>query len=130
MEILWPLNDVFRAHLKAFESLPYDPAKEVQADFAIERFALGDGAREWEDLPPEVWRVLYERHKQFLMLASAFKARGEPVICSLPDALPEDARLPALMIFGLYRMQLPFPPGGRSPGPDAGSRGSASGGQP
>lgn len=114
MEIMWPLNDMFRARLHLFRHLPYDPAFEKQADEAILRLEHNP-ASAWENLPLEVWRVLLERHAQMLAVAAANMVAGNP-LTTLPPGPPlsdSDLRV-GLAFLWLLKMKLPFPAGDRS----------------
>lgn len=108
VEILWPLNDVFRPHLHAVRRLSYQPDFEDDADRAIETFVLQGNPKAFSGYRPETWRVLLERHQQMLMVALANEAAGNHVTY-LPAELQDDARLPALMLALLHEMELPFP---------------------
>ena len=108
VEVLWPLNYLFRPHLALVTSLPYVPRLEKAADAAIEAYVFG-GDWTTSDPPANVWRVLLERHIQAQMVALANYSQGQREVMPLPLALPEAARLRAAMLFFHYAMKLPFP---------------------
>lgn len=114
MEIMWPLNDMFRARLHEIRTLPYDAAFEAEADAAIGRMA-DDAAEAWTGLSPGAWRVLLERHLQMLAVAAANMAAGNPLM-TLPPGPPlseGDLRV-GLALTWLLRMKLPFPEADRA----------------
>lgn len=113
LEILWPLNDVLRSRLYEIRGIPYSKYLGKEADAAIEAFSVRPVARTWQNLAPEVWRVLLERHHQMLMVAATNEVQGIP-LTSIPADLPQDAVLPAVMLLLLHSMRLPWPPGDRS----------------
>lgn len=113
VELLWPLNDMFRARLHEFRALEYDPRFEAEADAAIEEYVDNPSSGAWAKYRPEVWRVLLERHKQAMTAAAYMEATGEGTI-SIPAGLSEEQQRLALMLIWLYRMKLPFPPSDRS----------------
>lgn len=114
IELMWPLNDIFRPHIHKIRTLSYDPSYEEQADEAIDAFAEQPEYSTWECLPGPVWRVLLERHQQMLSVAALNEANGTPSITRLPLPLPHRDRLPALMLLMLRSMKFPFPPEDRS----------------
>ncbi|MDN5870050.1 MAG: hypothetical protein L0H73_04945 [Nitrococcus sp.] len=113
LEILWPVNDIFRHRLNEIRGIPYSKHHGREADAAIEAFSAKPVAQTWQDFEPIVWRVLLERHHQMLMVAATNEVQGFP-LTSVPDDLPESAVLPAVMLLLLHGMQLPWPPGDRS----------------
>lgn len=113
LEILWPVNDILRPRLHEIRHLPYNKTLAGQADEAIEAFSERPVAQTWEDLDPEVWRVLLERHHQMLMVAATNEVQGFP-LTSVPHDLPQEAVLPAVMVLLLHSMTLLWPPGDRS----------------
>lgn len=112
VELMWPLNDMFRARLMEIGPLRYDAAFEAEADEAIKAMA-DDPVAPWAGLSPGAWRVLLERHQQLLTVAAANEAAGNPMI-KLPAGLEEGDRRIALMLIFLLRMKLPSPPADRS----------------
>jgi hypothetical protein len=112
VEILWPLNDIFRPHSETIRIVKYDPRLESKADKAIEDFVFRD-KKTWENMPLEIWRVLLERHIQMQVVAIA-NTKDNNSITRLPGELPESARLGAVMLLLLHSMKLPFPPDDRS----------------
>jgi hypothetical protein len=125
LEALWPLNEVFRAHMRDVGALPYEAQHEQAADKAIERY-LAEGVAAWRELPAGVWRVLMERHTQSLVAATVNELAGNPMM-SIPVDFPADRLLGVAMIYMLHGMKLPypvkplsdasFPPAGAKPGP-------------
>ncbi len=113
LEILWPVNDILRSRLYEIRGIPYSKRYGREADEAIEAFSAKPFAQTWQDLDPEVWRVLLERHHQMLMVAATNEVQGFP-LTSIPADLPPEAVLPAVMLLLLHSMQLPWPPGDRS----------------
>lgn len=113
VELLWPLNDMFRARLLDICKLKYDEAFEEEADSAIAAYIKNPGAGAWGGIAPEAWRVLLERHQQMMTLAAYHEAEGDPRI-KIPAGLNETDQLLFLMLVLLGRMKLPFPPADRS----------------
>lgn len=113
LEILWPVNDIFRPRLHDIRAIPYSKHHSHEADAAIEAFSANPVAQAWQDLEPDVWRVLLERHHQTLMVAATNEVQGAP-LTSIPDGFPQNAVLPAVMLLLLHSMRLPWPPGDRS----------------
>lgn len=109
IEAMWPLNDVFRSRIHQIRAIPYRPKLESQADKAIELFAAQPQVGTWSKQPTGVWRVLFERHLQLQVVASANVVAGNRKFTSIPDGLPEDQRLPGLMLLWLHSMELPMP---------------------
>ncbi|GLT22666.1 hypothetical protein GCM10007933_21260 [Zoogloea oryzae] len=124
LEALWPLNDVFRPHMRDVGALPYEAQYEQAADAAIEKF-LGEGIDAWRELPAGVWRVLMERHTQSLVAATVNELAGNPMM-SVPVEFPSAHLQGVAMIYMLHGMKLPypvkplsdtsFPPAGAKPG--------------
>lgn len=115
MEIMWPLNDMFRSCLHRINVLPYDAAFEVEADEAIDRMQK-DIATAWQGLSDGAWRVLLERHTQMIVVALANQRERNPLL-TLPPGPPlsdEELRI-GLALYFLHRMKLPHPPADRSP---------------
>ena len=114
MKALWPLNDIFHPVVMRIRSIRYRACFEEDADRAIEDFVALGGAEAWENLPPEVWRVLLERHQQWLIVAAANELAGDDIVTYLPADLAERHWLPALMLDILHGMTLPWPAADRS----------------
>ena len=113
VEILWPMNDVFRPYLERIRSIEYSPHFEAEADTAIERFAEDPRAETWNDVSPGAWRVLLERHIQMLRVARLNEMAGN-IVTVFPAGLPKEAELPGAMLLLLHGMKLPFPLSGIS----------------
>ena len=115
VELLWPLNDMFRARLSEFAHLPYDADFEAEADEAIRGYAQTPEAGAWRHLSPGAWRVLLERHQQLIVVAMANEHAGNPML-TLPGLgrMEETALRAGLMLFWLLGMKLPFPVADRS----------------
>lgn len=113
IEILWPLNQVFRRQIHKIRSLPYRPEFEPMADRAIEEFVFGSGEQAWAAYPGDVWRVLLERHQQLIAVGLANEL-ADNRITVLPAELPASERLPVAMLLLLHSMELPWPPDDRS----------------
>ncbi len=113
IELLWPLNDMFRARLRDIRGLPYSTEFEAEADTAIEAYADEPGAGAWAKISPGAWRVLLERHLQALAHALMGQATGN-FIMEIPAGLPEYQQRAALMLVWLHGMKLPTPPADRS----------------
>lgn len=114
IEFLWPLNDIFRPHLEKIKTIKYQPSCGLGANKAIEDFAKKPHPNTWSKLTPCVWRVLLERHQQFLVVAAANQASNNFQFSPLPKNLPEFAIMPGLMLLWLHSMELPWPPEDRS----------------
>lgn len=110
---VWPMNEVFRTHHAQIASLAYSPAFEAEADVALALLAEG-GA--WSAARPSAgaWRVLYERHIQTIMLATANHAAGNAKLVPVPTALKPVHHKIAAMLFLQWAMELPFPLQNRS----------------
>lgn len=113
VELLWPLNDMFRARLPEIRGVPYDRDFEAEADAAIEAYAEAPEEGTWRGLSLGAWRVLLERHQQAIAVAAVYEAQGRPVM-TVPAGFSEDVLRVALMLHGLLRMKLPRPPAERS----------------
>ena len=113
VQILWPLNAIFRPHIARIGTMKYRPAFEAEADKAIEAFVAKPEAAAWAGISPGAWRVLLERHQQMLVVAMANEAKGNP-LTKLPQGLPGSAELPGVMLLFLHSMKLPWPPEDRS----------------
>jgi len=111
VEAVWPLGDLFSPRLEIIRSIKYRARSEPAADKALEDFAFGVGEC-WESTPSGAWRVLLERHQQFIQLALANKAAGLWLMA--PALLPRDRLLPFLALAFLRGMTLPFPVADRS----------------
>lgn len=105
LEILWPMNDMFRARLPNIRKLPYDPSFEEEADRIIVAWSKNE-SMEGSD---GAWRVLLERHQQLLVIAMANKVQNNPVTV-MPEGLSAQEQLVGLALLLLLRMKLPFPP--------------------
>jgi hypothetical protein len=112
IEILWPLNELFRPRIEIIRVVEYDPRYERKANDAIELFAY-HGAKQWTNLHLATWRVLLERHEQALVVSIANEKAGNHII-SLPECCPSEARLGCVMLFLLHSMVLPLPPTDKS----------------
>ncbi|MDD5044827.1 MAG: hypothetical protein PHG51_04700 [Candidatus Omnitrophica bacterium] len=113
VNIIWPLNDIFRPKWYQINSVRYRVNFEKRADQAIESFVKAPISETWEDLHPGTWRVLLERHTQLIQFAMANEIVGDH-ITSLPLGFPENYRLPAVMLLLLHSMKLPWKPEDRS----------------
>lgn len=113
VEILWPLNDLFRQYLSRIKIIRYESRFEPEADKAIERFSEKPDPAAWGDISPGAWRVLLERHMQITVVALANEKEGSPITV-LPSGLPKDAELPGVMLLMLHQMKLPWPPEDRA----------------
>jgi hypothetical protein len=113
VEALWPLNDIFRPVHPLVRTVAYDWQYEASADIAIEQFAKEVGARSWDNLPVQTWRVLLERYVQLTKVALAVEADGRP-LTTMPSGLSRVALTAALMLALLHGMKLPWTPGDRS----------------
>lgn len=108
VEILWPLNEVFRPRLMEIRGLPYDKRFEAAADAAIRDFAIAPLSETWDNLAPAAWRVLLERYQQTVQLAIGFEEQGKPMV-TIPSALPSKMQLVAVMLLWLAGKPLFFP---------------------
>jgi hypothetical protein len=114
VEILWPLNDLFRPYLSRIRTIKYNRKFEEEADKAIELYVRNQNPRDWNNLAGETWRVLLERHQQLLVVALANEHAGNPSITQIPFGLPHSALLPGIMLLLLHSMELPWPPEDRT----------------
>lgn len=123
VEVLWPLNDLFRPVAHMVRTLAYEQRFEAAADAAIEQYVFS--GVHWTLQQAPVWRVLLERQQQAIVLAALNDHAGNPLM-PIPRGLPVAARQGAAMLFLLHRMKLPFPisdrsgfevPEGAAPGP-------------
>ena len=116
-ELLWPLNEVFRTRLAEIQDLPYDPALAPAADSILDDVAATLDLDVLGQAPARVMRVLFERHKQMIVVAMANELVDNPVMM-VPRGLSTDQQRIAVMLRFLHGMELPWPPGG--PGSPAG----------
>ncbi|MDE2419683.1 MAG: hypothetical protein KGO49_00680 [Gammaproteobacteria bacterium] len=109
-EVLWPMNDVFKQFHSTIRFLPYSEKYENEANQAIEDYVSGT---KWSILypSPPVWRVLFERHIQALMLCAI---NGEQTVIVAPAQLPHALQLKFIMLDLQWDMKLPFPVADRS----------------
>ncbi len=110
IELLWPLNDVFRQRLHKIQDLEYDPLLEPAADGAIDDLAATLDSDVIGAAPAGVLRVLQERHLQLLVVAVANQKAGNTVT-QLPSGLSEDQQRAGLALLLLRGMRLLWPPG-------------------
>ena len=113
VEILWPLNDIFRPNIEQIKTIKYREKFEKRADRAIEKFAYNPHPKTWSGLEPGTWRVLLERHQQLIAVALANELEGNPVTI-LPSGLPLNSQLGGVMLLLLHSMTLPGPAGDQS----------------
>lgn len=113
VEIVWPLNEVFRSFLTRIRTIKYDQRFETSADEAIEQFVKNQKPETWKTLAGETWRVLLERHQQLIVVALANEMQNNKVTV-LPQGLPKNARLGGIMLLLLHSMILPWPSEDRS----------------
>lgn len=106
---LWPMIDVFRAHMAAIGSLTYDAAYEDEADLALAQLAAG-GIWTDSDPSPGAWRVLLERHTQSIAVAATNEAAGNIKLVPCPQVLPPAQHGILVMLFLQWAMVLPLPP--------------------
>lgn len=108
VEVLWPMNDVFRAHHAQIGSIAYSKGFEAEADQALALYVQGGS---WTASNPSagVWRVLMERHIQSLSVALANHVQGNTKVMLVPQALPVAKRKFAAMLYLQWAMELPFP---------------------
>jgi len=62
----------------------------------------------WDGQEPGVWRVLWERYWQAIIVAMANEKAGNPLL-TVPRGFPKSARTGVAMLFLLHRMALPYP---------------------
>ena len=79
VEIVWPLNEVFRPFLSRIRTVKYDNRFEATADKAIEAFVNAQRLETWKELPGDTWRILLERHQQLIVVALANEAQRNSV---------------------------------------------------
>lgn len=124
LELLWPMNDMFRARFSEIRCLPYSARFEQEADAAIDAWADDSNNDPWNKISLGAWRVLLERHQQAIMAASLGEITGGFFI-EIPAGLSEDRKRVALVLVWLHGMKLLFPltdrshfelPKGASPG--------------
>lgn len=109
LEVMWPLNDMFRARLPVIRVIPFDPAFEPEADEAIRNLAKTPSSA-WSNLSDGAWRVLLERHLQMFEVALA-NISADRHLMTLPPGpgLTDDELRVGLALFWLLEMKLPFP---------------------
>jgi len=110
LELLWPLNDMFRARESEIRAQPYDEAFAAEADDAIRAYAAAPDSGAWSAISVGAWRVLLERHTQLAALATLNEMQGQPVTVQPVGLAEQDQRI-GLMLSLLLRMTLPLPPG-------------------
>ena len=109
LEIMWPLNDMFRARLPIIRGIQFDPSFEPEADEAI-RNLTKDPTSAWSNLSDGAWRVLLERHLQMFEVAMANMMAGRHLMTLPPGpGLTDDELIIGLSLFWLLEMKLPFP---------------------
>ena len=109
MEIMWPLNDMFRAKLVTIRTLPYDKSFESEADSAIKNLT-SNPSNAWANLSDGAWRVLLERHLQMFEVALANIMAGKHLMTLPPGpGMTDDELRIGLSLFWLLGMKLPFP---------------------
>jgi hypothetical protein len=113
VELLWPLNEVFKPHLQQIRSIRYEKRFESEADDAIERLAFAWALDSWETVSPGAWRVLLERQQQGIAVAIANMKEVAPFM-PVPVGLSRDAQRGFVVLFLLHAMKLPFPVADRS----------------
>ena len=115
VDLLWPLNDVFRPRLGKIEAQPYDARFHAAADSALDDMARAEDLGALGAAPAGALRVLLERHRQLVCVAMANEEAGNP-ITTLPSGLSRDRQRIGIILLLLRSMELPWPPGGpRSP---------------
>lgn len=113
VEILWPLNEVFRPRLPHICTVAYRPQFETEADDAIKSAAFAGNCDGWEGLSAGAWRVLLERYLQAQTVALANEAAGNHLMV-LPLGLSARGQRGAVMLYLLHGMTLPWAPSDRS----------------
>ena len=109
VQLLWPLNDVFRPRIQNMNDVPYDPNLGIAADFAIDAAVETLDLAVLADADLRAIRVLLERTAQTMTAATAFR---EEMFMELPAGLSGELRLFAAILILLRSMELPWPPGG------------------
>jgi len=105
--ILWGMNEIFSPRLERIRTVKYESRFESDADIAIELFVEEPVPNTWESLSAGTWRVLLERHQQFMQVALANDLVGH-IVTHIPAGLPDSELLPGLMLLLLHSMKLPF----------------------
>lgn len=109
LEIMWPLNDIFRARMHEIRAFPYSPNFEAEADEAISGL-VDNPSSAWENISTGAWRVLLERHAQMIEVAIANMIAGNPLIALPPGpGLTDDELRVGLALLWILKMKLPFP---------------------
>lgn len=109
LEIMWPLNDIFRARLADLRMIPYDSSFEPDADEAIRNLAT-DPSSAWSNLSDGTWRVLLERHLQMFEVARTNIMIGRHLMTLPPGpGMSDDELRVGIALFWLLEMKLPFP---------------------
>mgnify|MGYP000904712752 FL=1 len=109
LEIMWPLNDMFRAKLATIRTVPYEPSFESEADDAIRNLA-NNPSDAWSNISDGAWRVLFERHLQMMELAREHIRIGKHLMTLPPGpGLTDDELRVGLALSWLLQMKLPFP---------------------
>lgn len=110
MELLWPLNEVFRPRYERLKLLPYRQEFETAADAALLQYAKTCSAESWGMLSDGIWRVLLERHHQIMLVAMTNMAAGTPSLTPLPPGLTEEQERTGVMLSFFHQMKLLWPP--------------------
>lgn len=109
LQIMWPLNDMFRARLASIRGIPYDSKFELEADDAIENL-VDNPSDAWSNISDGAWRVLLERHTQMIELAIEHIRIGKHLMTLPPGpGMSDDDLRVGLSLFWLLRMELLFP---------------------
>lgn len=109
LQIMWPLNDMFRARLKDIRAISYDSSFESEADEAIRNLA-NNPSDAWSNVSDGAWRVLLERHLQMFEVALANIMAGKHLMTLPPGpGMTDDDLRVGLSLLWLLHMKLPFP---------------------
>jgi hypothetical protein len=92
-ETLTAFEPVFALMAQRFDVIratPYSEDFEEEADGALAALAITDSLDSWEDITAGAWRVLCDRLRQAIILITAARMNGAPVIDTLPRGLPRE----------------------------------------
>lgn len=109
MESLWALLQELRADFPRIAPIKYNAAYENEADDAIVKRFLGSPIETWF-MSEGAWRVWYERLTQMIIVAGLNEAAGNNEFMPVPIGCPESALTPAVALYFLHGLELPYPP--------------------
>lgn len=96
----------FYNEIHKIKTIKYNEIYEELADLEIKEYVFGN--REIKSIPLNILRVIYERHRQALMLCVANIANENDGILQIPYEIDEPDLIKYVVICFWYGMDLPF----------------------